>query len=261
MEVTSLCFASWREGVLLVSGDASGRVVMSPLGAHGAPGTPQRLDKLSTPDAAAAACHKYHPVLTVEASVPEPSHVLVLTANGRLTVWDAHNGIAGSGPALLSALVLNFNVDDLAAPWLSLVPVGTTSEASVHACFSPCQSGVVVCALPQPVPAVLFYSYATRSVLREVRVEAPLQRLVPVWLGGLQDAELAFVASVSGAGLELLSPHADSLGAVAAAIQISALTPPLSGSPCVTAVFGGKSNVGNLITVHGAIINVWKVDC
>lgn len=253
--MSAACFVEAPHGSLLVTGDAGGRLFVSPVSGDSTI-TPQRLDKLATESANAfASCHKYHPIVCLEQSTYNPSLFLAVSANGRLSLWEADG--ASLSPRL--GMILNYNVEESSSAWVPIVPVGTASDTIALASFSPAQPNIIVCSVCAPHPMLAFFCFETRTLLRAVAVHTPVTRLTPIWLGNQRETDLSFVAASNASGsIALVSAHEDALGSV------SAIIPAFTAvSPCtslIATVSDGKAPVANIVTSQGASVNVWKVD-
>lgn len=257
LDVSALCVVEDSGDVIAITGDSGGRLCVTDVQAH-SQCVSERMDKLADGNAAAVArAHKYHPIVALESSRHDRNRFLAVSANGRVSVWSRE---AALGLKPLRCLLLNYNVDTPNSTWDCLVPVGAASESVATACFSPAQASVVACAVATPRPSVIFYDIEGRTVLRSVTMDAAVTRLTPLWLAGLGDVDLSFVAATTHSGsIALLSAHEDALGSV------SAVIPPFFGIAASSNSFictshDGKAPVANIVTSQGSCLHVWSVD-
>lgn len=248
----------WR--AVLVSGDSTGRVFLTAMVSHEGALTscaPTRLDKchgLADADVGVAATHKFHPIVSVDASPFDPTLFLVASANGRVSVWRCQwqdlpsgpdpgpEGVLGSDAVvsleLQTALVTNYAVENLLPPWLPLVAPGASSDLPTQAVFSPVSPNVVVCSggtLPSesnPM-SVFFCSLSPCSVIQKCLFPQPITCLSRVVAG---DAG-AFVGVGTTEGQVYM---------------LSCDAPPLLGQPVMLVPSAGDGVVRGVVAVAKA---------
>jgi hypothetical protein len=163
--------------VLLVSGSVTGNVCMT---------SPNPDDGLSL---VLDSPHAGSPIEAVAVCPHNPSMWLVASRNSGISVWQCEasattadvaeddsdpNASRGIKCEQLSYNLLRNLVDDDAEEWASASMSsarGTiTQKCPTLACFSPCESSVILCTTAAHPFAVLFYNYSVKNVVRTVRL-------------------------------------------------------------------------------------------
>jgi WD40 repeat protein len=163
--------------VLLVSGSVTGNICVT---------SPNQDDGLTM---VLDSPHAGSPIEAVAVCPHDPSTWLVASRNSGISVWkcdastveangdgDDGNSNASSGIKCeqLSYTLLRNLVDDDAEEWasasLSSARGTIAQKCPTLACFSPCESSVILCTTAAHPFAVLFYNYSVKSVVRTVRL-------------------------------------------------------------------------------------------
>ena len=240
--------------VLLVSGSVTGSVVIS---------SPDPVDgslELDSP-------HSGSQIEVVAVCPHDPSMWLIASRNSGISVWQCEASLKvnksedsnsdndvgtlkGIKCEQLSYALLRHLVDDESEDWASSSMSsarGTIAQkCPTLACFSPCESSVILCTTAAHPFAVLFYNYSLKNVVRTVRL--------PQWQWAT-----ALVATVGGEHRPLIAAGLRS-GRLAVIDyrtgETSCGDEALQGTPVGSLAFCSPSSV--LCAASNNVVHVWQ---